>query len=262
MAASNDDTDVIARSVSFIRDAGIGFVRRYNRLTVTIDEPIPVEPTLIVANHGFGGLVDLNVMALLATLQDLALDRPVTFLTHRLAWTLQVGSLIEKVGARPANLESAESAFQDGHHVVVFPGGDREAAKSFADRDRVMFSGRHGFARVAISVGVPIVPVVTAGAGESLLVIDNGEALARALRLDRLLRYSVLPISFSIPWGLNIGMVGLLPYLPLPTKLDTQVLTARRPTDGEEAADYALRIEAEMQTTLTALTRRRRPIIG
>ncbi|GFG65500.1 hypothetical protein MKUB_29900 [Mycobacterium kubicae] len=77
---------------------------------------------------------------------------------------------------------------------------------------------------MAIEAGVPIVPIITAGAGESLFVISSGERLARALRLDKLLRVKPAPLSVSLPWGLSIGAVGLLPYLPLPTKLRTRAL--------------------------------------
>jgi hypothetical protein len=37
---------------------------------------------------------------------------------------------------------------------------------------------------LAVEAGVPFVPVVTAGAGQSLLVLSDGRRLARALRLD------------------------------------------------------------------------------
>ena len=47
-------------------------------------------------------------------------------------------------------------------------------------------------------------------------------ALAKLLRLDRLLRLKVLPISLAAPWGLNIGdFVG---HIPLPAKITVSVL--------------------------------------
>lgn len=260
------------------RDVGIEAVKRYHRLSITIDSELPYEPTMIVGNHGFGGIFDLNVWSMLAALDELAPGRPITFLTHQLAWTLQVGSLIERLGARPASEQTALDAFDDGHHVVVFPGGDFEAAKPFGDRNTVMFGGRHGFARVAIAAGVPVVPVVTAGAGESALVLGQGKRLAKLLRADKLLRVSALPVSVSIPWGLNVGAVGVIPYLPLPTKLDTHVLSPMRPevaragagpagstaTPGaaETSADFATRVEQTMQSVMDDLTRNRRLLLG
>jgi 1-acyl-sn-glycerol-3-phosphate acyltransferase len=254
--------DAFVTVLTALRDLGIGFVRRYNRLTINVHADEVSTPVLFVANHGFGGIFDLNVFATLAALQELGLERPVTALTHQIAWTLGVGALIEPLGSRPASRESAEEAFGNGHHVLVLPGGDVEAGKSFPDRDRIVFGGRRGFAKLATDAGVPIVPIVTAGAGESLLVLSSGQRLARALRLDKTLRVKALPISVSLPWGVSVGAVGMLPYLPLPTKLDTAVLPAMRPLPGETHEQFGDRVEAAMQTRLTEMTKGRRPILG
>ncbi|ORA06843.1 glycerol acyltransferase [Mycolicibacterium bacteremicum] len=253
---------MLRATVASFRKLGIEFVRKYNRLEIDTAEHRFDEPVLFVANHGFGGIFDLNVFATSAALEQLQLDRDVTILTHQLAWTLGVGRFIEPIGARPASVESAQDAFARGEHVAVYPGGDIDAAKSWEDRNRIMFGGRTGFARLAIDNGVPIVPIVTAGAGESLFVISSGERLARATRLDRLLRLKSAPISVSLPWGLNIGAVGLLPYLPLPSKLQTRVLPAMPAAPGEEPEDYAARVESAMQTALTEMTDGRTPLLG
>jgi len=116
-----------------------------------------------------------------------------------------------------------------------------------------MFGGRSGFARLAMEAGVPIVPIVTAGAGNSLLVLSDGQKLAKGLRLDRLVRLKALPVSVSIPWGLNVGLVGLLPYIPLPTKLRTRVLPRMWQEADETREAFAHRVEQAMQTALTEL---------
>lgn len=258
----DDVPSLLDSALGTVRRMAIDFVRRYNRLEIELETTTLTEPVLFVANHGFGGIVDLNVLAVGAVLEELDVDRPVTFLTHQLAWTLGVGPLVEHLGARPASRESAHEAFAEGHHVVAFPGGDLDAAKSFRDRNQIVFGGRHGFARLAMDEHVPIVPIVTAGAGESLLVLTDGERLARALRLDKLLRVKALPTSISLPWGFNVGAVGMLPYLPLPTKLQTRVLALTTPEAGEDAEAYGERIHTAMQDALTELTSHRRPLLG
>jgi len=258
----SDDTAALDRALAAARGIAIDFVRRYHRLDVDLEVGSLSEPVLFVANHGFGGIFDLNVLAVGAALDDLELDRPVTILTHQSAWTLGLGPLIEHAGARPASPDSAREAFATGHHVVVFPGGDLDAFKSFADRNRIVFGGRAGFARLALSEGVPIVPIVTAGAGESLLALSGGDQLARALRLDKLLRLKRVPITLSVPWGVNVGAVGLLPYLPLPSKLQTRVLPLTRPLPDDDAEAFADRIHTIMQNALTAMTAHRRPLLG
>lgn len=241
---------------------GLEFVRRNNRLDVTVEPQRLQQPVLFVANHGFGGIFDLNVFATGAAMEQMQLDRPVTVLTHELAWKLGVGRFIESLGARPASRDNARRAFDAGEHVLVFPGGDLDAAKSWEDRNRIVFGGRSGYARLAMECSVPIVPIVTAGAGESLFVLSNGERLAKAARLDKLLRLKAAPVSVSFPWGLNIGAVGLLPYLPLPSKLVTRVLPVMDHHEGEDAAAYAARVEMAMQHALTDMTANRRPLIG
>lgn len=256
------DSDDLDAALAAFLDRAVSFVRRYNRLEIDLQTPSPRKPVLFVANHGFGGIFDLNVMAANAALEDLDLDRPVNFLTHQLAWTLGVGRVIEHLGARPASRESAVEAFAAGNHVMVFPGGDLDAAKPFSQRNDIVFGGRSGFARLAMEQKVPIVPIVTAGAGESLLVLSDGQSLAKTLKLDKLLRVKALPVSLSFPWGLSVGAVGQLPYLPLPTKLRTTVLPAMKAKKAETAESYADRVQTAMQDALTAMTEHRRPILG
>ncbi len=256
------ESGAVDAALAAFRRGAIDVVRRYNRLEVDLEVESVTDPVLFVANHGFGGIFDLNVLAVGAALEDLHLDRPVTFLTHQLAWTLGVGPIIEHLGARPASPESAQRAFTDGHHVVVFPGGDLDAFKPWPERNRVIFGGRSGFARLAMDQRVPIVPIVTAGAGESVFVVTDGERIARALRLDKLLRVKAFPVTLSLPWGLNAGMVGLVPYLPLPSKLTTRVLPPSLPKKGEAAEDYAHRVQEAMQQALTEMTAHRRPLFG
>lgn len=256
------ESGVLDSALQTVRRMAIDFVRRYNRLEIELETTTLSDPVLFVANHGFGGIVDLNVLAVGAVLEELAVDRPVTFLTHQLAWTLGVGPIVEHLGARPASRESAHAAFAAGQHVVVFPGGDLDAAKSWSERNQIVFGGRSGFARLAMEEQVPIVPIVTAGAGESLLVLTSGERLARALRLDKLLRVKALPASISLPWGFNIGAVGMVPYLPLPTKLQTRVLAATTAAPGEDADAFGERVHAAMQDALTEMTSHRRPLLG
>jgi 1-acyl-sn-glycerol-3-phosphate acyltransferase len=256
------DKDLATTALVAFRRLGIEFVRRYNRLDITAAAQELTDPVLFVANHGFGGIFDLNVFAVSAAFEHLELDRDVTILTHQLAWTLGVGRFIEPLGARPASPDSARDAFARGEHVAVFPGGDIDAAKSWEQRNSVTFGGRSGFARLALDADVPIVPIVTAGAGESLFVLSSGQRLARALRLDTLLRVKAAPVSVSLPWGFSVGAVGMLPYFPLPTKLVTRVLPAMTATDGEASADFAARVETAMQTAMTDMTTGRRPVLG
>ena len=149
--------------------------------------------------------------------------------------------------------------------MLVYPGGDYEVHRPSWERNRVDFGGRKGFIRLALEEGVPIVPVVAIGGQETALFLSRGEHLARALRLDRLFRLKVLPISLALPWGLNVG--DMLGHIPLPAKITIEALPpvdlrgefGPRP-DVDEVYEHVHRL---MQDTLDALAAERRfPVIG
>jgi 1-acyl-sn-glycerol-3-phosphate acyltransferase len=147
--------------------------------------------------------------------------------------------------------------------VLVYPGGDWEVHRPVWERNRVDFHGRRGFVRLALETGVPVVPVISAGGQETALFLSRGGALARALRLHRLLRVDVLPISVAAPWGLDVG--DLLGHLPLPAKIQIEVLPplALDACDGDDVGAAYERITQLMQRALDRLAARRRlPVVG
>jgi len=132
------------------------------------------------------------------------------------------GTWLNAAGAIAANRINAERALDRGAAVLVFPGGDTDACKPFKDRYKIDFGARRGFIRLALERRIPIVPVVSAGAHESLFIYSRGEALAKRLGLDRRFRSNVFPIGFALPWGLVVGVP--YPHLPPPVKIHTRIL--------------------------------------
>lgn len=239
-------------------------VARWTRLDYQGPDVLPPGPALVVANHGHGGLFDLNAFTIAALANRLrpSPDAPITVLTHQIAWTIGIGPLLEPAGFRPASREAALNALAAGHYVLVMPGGDLDASKDFAHRNQIVFGGRTGFATIARRARVPIIPIVVSGAGETLLVLSDGHRLAQRLGLPQLARIKALPISLSIPYGLSVGVAGMLPYLPLPAKMRAAVLDPID-TDGNETdAELAGRVEGAMADGLDALTGDRVPFLG
>ncbi|MBT8466947.1 MAG: glycerol acyltransferase [Myxococcales bacterium] len=239
-------------------------IARYTRLEYEGPDRLPDPPALLVANHGFGGVVDLNAFIIAALAPRLAPREDVQFtvLAHKMAWTVGLGPLLEPAGVRVASRGSALAGLSDGHYVLVMPGGDLDAMKSFFHRNEVVFGGRKGFAKLALEAKVPIVPIVVSGAGETLFVISDGQRLAKLLRLPELLRLKTFPISVSIPYGLSIGLAGLLPYFPLPAKMRAAVLDPIHAGEGETYESLAARVHGAMSAKLTDMTSGRVPFFG
>jgi 1-acyl-sn-glycerol-3-phosphate acyltransferase len=137
--------------------------------------------------------------------------------------------------------------------VFVMPGGDLDGAKPWTWRNRVSLHGRSGFARIAQEAGVPIVPIVITGAGDTLVNLTDGARLARALGLERRFRQKALPISVALPWGLNVGL-AFDAYLPPPAKLRGAVCRHFVASPGDAPESVAAKVESEVDATAQRLT--------
>jgi 1-acyl-sn-glycerol-3-phosphate acyltransferase len=183
----------------------------------------PDGPALVVGNHNGGTLTPDTFIFGDALVDRWGVDALPFGLAHELPMNLPVvGTGLSRLGAVRASHENAGRVFDTGSKVMVYPGGDIDALRPYRDRNRIRFDGRRGYLRLALRHGVPIVPVVAAGAHAGFVVLSDGRRLARALRLDRLFRLKALPISFSLPWGLTVGF--LPPYYPLKTRILIEVL--------------------------------------
>jgi 1-acyl-sn-glycerol-3-phosphate acyltransferase len=249
-----------ARDPEFIRYQLPGmwlFSTVYFRAEVTGLDRIPDEgPVLFVGNHSGGNMTPDSMVFMLAFNTYFGVERPVYALAHSLvtAWPV-IGTFASKWGIITAGPKAARAALKRGACVLVYPGGDVETHRPWTARHEIRFDGRKGFLRIAKETGVPIVPVVAVGGQDTYLPLSDGRRLAKLLRLDKLARLKVLPISLALPWGLNIGDFG--GHLPLPAKIRLEVL---EPIDvserfGDEAdSDEAYRyVTDRMQEALSAL---------
>jgi 1-acyl-sn-glycerol-3-phosphate acyltransferase len=232
----------------------------YTRFELDPLPELPSPPYLVVINHGFGTFLDLNALLAAHVGGQLGLgpDVPIVILAHQLAWQLRIGPLLEPAGFRPAGRDVALDALRRRLPVLVLPGGDLDASKTWRHRNEVHFHGRSGFARLAQEAGVPILPMVITGAGDTLVNFTAGRRLARAVGLERLTRQKSLPLSFALPWGLNLGL-ALYAYLPWPAKMRGRILEPVRIGDDEDPAEAAARVEGAMNDAARQLTAGRRP---
>ncbi len=162
-------------------------------------ERIPGSPVLVVANHNAGGIPDIFLL-LHAWSSRFGTHRPLLGLAHKINFKLPVlRELAEGIGAVPADAGTARKVIGRGVDLVVFPGGDWEAARPRSQAGNIDFGGRMGFLRLALETGATISPLVFAGVHESTLIVSRGTSLARWLRLDRLFRLKSMPIGIPLP---------------------------------------------------------------
>ena len=162
-----------------------------------------------------------DVLALVAAWLRRQPDTELFCLGYDLLFDLPgVSDVLERFGIVPASPAMAEAAVARGGVVLVYPGGDLEDCRPWADRHHVDLAGHMGFVRLALQTGVPVVPVASHGSHETEFIVFRGTRLAKALHLDRL-RIHVLPIVFGLPFGLTPIVV---PHVPLPARVTVEVL--------------------------------------
>ncbi len=226
-------------------------------------ERIPRDgPVLLVGNHSGGTLTPDTSVFFSAWYREMGFARPLVGLAFDGMFGIPgVRTLMRRIGEVPASHESAGRALDEGAAVLVYPGGDRECFRPFTDRNRIDFTDRSGFIRLALQHRVPVVPVVGHGGHETTIVLARGEAAARRLRLGRL-RMGIAPVLWQVPWGVSLP---LLPGVPLPAKITMQVLEpmAWSHLGPEDANDPEVvsrcfgEITLAMQDTLSGLARER-----
>jgi 1-acyl-sn-glycerol-3-phosphate acyltransferase len=231
-------------------------------------ERLPEAPCLLVGVHA-GGILPIDAYAFgFAWIRHFGFDRILRGTAHDfLTASPVIGDYLGKIGVIPASREGISTALAAGEDVALYPGGDLDALRPWTKRDEVIFGGRKGWIRMALEANVPIVPVANVGASDTLFVLTDGQMIAKALRLDKLLRAKAVPIALGFPLGLTLGVI---PQIPLPAKLRSEILEPIY-LEGEEGQrfddEYVERKEQEVVAALQAgvkrLAKRRSfPIFG
>jgi 1-acyl-sn-glycerol-3-phosphate acyltransferase len=218
--------DLDERDPDYIRETMAGawlLASFYFRADVKGLEKIPPKgPVLLVGNHSGGNLTPDTTVFTLAFVTYFGVERKFYQLAHNLVLAMPGLGWLRKYGTVAASSKNAQLALDQGSVLLVYPGGDYEVHRPSWETGKVDFGGRKGWIRLALEKDVPIVPVVSLGGQETALFLTRGERLARLLRLDKMLRLKVLPISISLPWIINVG--DMLGHVPLPAKIRIRAL--------------------------------------
>jgi 1-acyl-sn-glycerol-3-phosphate acyltransferase len=269
LAGRVPQADLDDRDPDYIRETMAGawlLASLYFRADVRGLEKIPAEgPVLLVGNHSGGNVTPDTTVFTLAFVAYFGAERRFYQLAHNLVVSMPGLGWLRKYGTVAASPDNAQLALDKGAALLVYPGGDYEVHRPSWETAKVDFGRRKGWIRLALEKDVPIVPVVSLGGQETALFLSRGERLSKLLRLDKMFRLKVLPISIAPPWGLNIGdMAG---HLPLPAKIRVRVLDPvhLREEFGDEPDLDAVydHVLSRMQASLDHMARDRiLPVLG
>lgn len=235
----------------------------WHRLALRGMDEVPPGAALLVGNHN-GGANPVDGLFLIEWYRRRGMSDPVYVLAHEFFFKhLRLSPLLARLGVIRADPAVAARRLREGAKVLVFPGGDVDSLRPWSARHEVRFAGREGYARLAMETGAPVVPVVSAGAHESFVVLSQGIGVARALGSARWLRFKSFPVTVSVPWGLGVGPMAFLPYVPLPAKVTVEFGAPIDPAMHPDAASLAAAVESVMGARLRALYAERRwPVVG
>jgi len=212
-------------------------------------EHIPDRNVLFVGSHNGGLAAPDTHMAMYDWFRRAGCDRLTYGLMHPKAWTVfpELAAIAARTGAIRAHPKMAIAALQHQASVLVYPGGAQDAFRPHTQRDRIYFAGRTGFIKLAMRENVPIVPIVSWGAHDTLYIVGDCYEQAKQLHEWGMPWFKgvdpeVFPIYFGLPWGLGIGP---LPNLPLPAPIHLRV---GKPIYFEHSGRDALKNQDYVQT--------------
>jgi 1-acyl-sn-glycerol-3-phosphate acyltransferase len=220
---------------------------------------------LFIGSHNGGLASPDTVMMMVDWFRRFGVTQPIYGLMHPKVWKASpplamIGEWCGAIQARPA---LAIAALQSGANLLVYPGGSRDLFRPHRDRHKINLAGHQGFVKMALRQEVPIIPVISSGAHDTLIVLEDIYPLVKQLHrwgMPWLMGVDpeVFPIYLGLPWGIGIGPI---PNWPLPVPIKTQICPPivfdRYGREAAQDRPYVQacfdRVEREMQQALDQL---------
>lgn len=246
------------------------FYHDYFRVQTSGWEHIP--PTgkvLLIGSHNGGMAAPDLYMIMHDWYQNFGVERPAYALMDPTIWKVmpELARLGTQVGTLRAHPKMALAALHQNASLLIYPGGVQDLFRPYSERHKIHFYGHHGFIKLALETETPIIPLISHGAHETLIVLaDLYPQLQQLHQLGMPWPFGIdpeiWPVYLGWPWGLAIGP---LPNIPFPVQIHTRVcppIVFER--YGEEAAhdaDYVNecyeRVQNTMQSELDQLAQRK-----
>lgn len=130
-------------------------IKRYFSPTVVGLDNIPDEPTLFVGNHCLFGLDGFVIGPILYH----EANRFARMMGDKI-WLQneRIGDTLIHSGMIPGDPRACSAMMEDGHDLLVFPGGAHESLKPASQKYTLQWRERYGFVRMAAQHGYSITP--------------------------------------------------------------------------------------------------------
>jgi 1-acyl-sn-glycerol-3-phosphate acyltransferase len=176
---------------------GLGLLyKHYFRVRTFGIEQVPDRgPVMLISNHSGGLPTDAGMIV-----ASLFFDHEPPRLCHGMVekfaqnWPF-MAPWFSRVGQLPGLPEHATRILRDGRVLMVFPEGARGTGKLYRDRYQLVRFGT-GFMRIAVEVGVPIVPLAFIGGEEAIPTIYHADRLAKLIGAPY---FPVTPYGLPLP---------------------------------------------------------------
>jgi len=247
------------------------FYDNYFRVKTDGWENLPDDNKMLIVGSHNGGLAAPDMfMFMYDWFRRYGTDRLAYGLMHPTIWkvTPPIASLAVSAGAIQAHPKMGIAALRKNAAVLVYPGGAEDVFRPYNLSDQIYFAGRKGFIKLALREEVPIVPIISAGAHDTLLVLaDFYEVVKQLHELGMPWLFNVDPVVFPVylglPWGLSLGP---LPNFPWPVSIHTRVCQpiifekyGRQAAGDQEYVDACYeKVRCFMQRELDLLTAEKR----
>jgi len=180
--------------------------RKYFRVELHGVEHVPADGrVLLVSNHS--GQIPLDAaMIEVALLIEKDPPRLVRALVEKWVATLPfVSSFYARIGQIVGTPENCRRLLAADEALLVFPEGVRGLNKPFSERYKLRPFG-HGFMRLALEAGAPIVPVGVVGAEEQAPALFDLKFMARLLSMPSFpVTPTLLPFPMPVRYHLHFG---------------------------------------------------------
>jgi 1-acyl-sn-glycerol-3-phosphate acyltransferase len=207
------------------------FYEYYFRVKTDGWEFMPDGQVLLVGSHNGGLAAPDMTMMMYDWFRRFGTERLAYGLMHPIVWSVYepMARFAAQTGAIRANPKMAIAAFERGASVLVYPGGAEDVFRPFCRRNKIEFAGRKGFIKLALRQKVPIVPLISKGAHETIIVLGDIYQFGKQLHEKGILPWffepnpltpEIFPIFLGLPWGITLGP---LPNFPLPVTIHTRV---------------------------------------